>query len=51
MDLDFSDSQLTIRDAVHKVCADLDDSHWLKMGNDGGAACERAVMTHGGMGC
>lgn len=40
MDLDFSEDQLAIRDAIQKLCSDFGDEYWLKMDNEGGPATE-----------
>ena len=36
MDLNFSDEQQSIRDAIAKLCAKYDDAYWLKKDREGG---------------
>src|SRR5438552_17890788 len=36
MDFALNDNQLSIRDAVQKICARFDDAYWLKKDREGG---------------
>jgi acyl-CoA dehydrogenase len=52
MDFSFSDDQLSIKEAIEKICEPFDEHYWLKRDNEGGFPHElhRALAEGGWLG-